>query len=285
MIHGFEVKKCAILSNPRSHELDETFRETVELVRSECERVGIETQEFISVPIADISPHDDTDLFLVVGGDGTMIHFAGGLSPLGIPFYGLNYGNVGYMMNSVQPGLEPIVRSVRCGEFQMWEFPFLQVKATDLEGNTHDGFGLNDIYLQRMGSQVCRINISIEGHALAFNPIACDGVIVSTPLGSTAYSFNATGSIVAIDCHALTLTPLAANRTCPIKSLMLPLHTKIQIEVLEPLKRRALIVSDGNSQGDISFAEISISPRTVKLCFAMEPAIGLPLRFINKCRI
>jgi len=285
MINGFKVSKCAILSDPRSHELDATIRDAVELVGSQCQRFGIETQEFRSISISDIHPDKDVDLFLVVGGDGTMIHFAGGLSPLGVPFYGLNYGNVGYMMNAVQPGLERNVRRVRQGEFLMWEFPFLEVKAKDLEGKIHHGFGLNDIYLQRMTSQICRINISIEGHPLAFNPIACDGVIVSTPLGSTAYSFNATGSIVAIDCQALTLTPLAANRTCPIKSLMLPLHAKIQIEVLEPLKRRALMVSDGHSQGDISSAEISISSRTVKLCFSQEPAIDLPLRFINKCRI
>lgn len=284
MFKGFKVKKVALLADPRSPEAAGRMHQVEGEVRARLEDLEIECESYFGMAARDIQPGSKVDLFLVLGGDGTMICYAGPLAHLKIPFFGLNYGNVGFMMNSLEEGLLAILLKLRNGRFRLWEFPLLEVAATDLNGMVHHGLGLNDIYLQRMTAQTCRIDMRIKGQPLAFNPILCDGVIVSTPLGSTAYSFNATGSVVSIDCPVLTVTPLAANRTCPIKSLMLPMDSAIAIEVLEPLKRRVSVVSDGQDQGDISQVEIRLSKRSVRLGFLSGSRENFPLRLINKCR-
>jgi len=284
MIEGFQVKKVAIVADPRGPDKRAMIEEVLCTVTRHCEHFGIQHQNCVGQDIQHVEPEPDVDVFLVLGGDGTMIHCVSRLSDFNIPFFGLNYGNVGFMMNALKPDLRENIETLYDASFIMWKFPLLEIKATDLEGNTHRGYGLNDVYLQRMTVQTCKIKIAIDQQMLAFNPILCDGIIVSTPLGSTAYSYNATGSIVAIDCQVLTLTPLAANRTCPIKSLMLPMDNRIQVDVLEPLKRRVLVVSDGQNQGDIRHAEIQVSDKTVRLCFSSVFMDSLPVRFINKCK-
>ncbi|MCB1043115.1 MAG: NAD(+)/NADH kinase [Acidobacteria bacterium] len=284
MIAGFPVQKCAVLADPRPKNKTKTIMKAMSLFERQCAELGLSYESFIGVPLSEISPSDDVDVFVVLGGDGTMIHYAGPLSHFGIPFYGLNYGHVGFMMNTVEPQMERNLARLANGAFGMWQFPLLEVDATDLKGNPHHGYGLNDIYLQRMTSQTCKLRLSINKVPLAFNPVLCDGVIVSNPLGSTAYSFNVTGSVVSIDCKALTLTPIAANRTCPIKSLILPMDATIEIEVLEPTKRKVLIVSDATNHGNIARAEIKASPKTVRLCFSTDTS-NLPLALVNKCKI
>ncbi len=285
MLTGFQISKCAILADPRDPEKTELIRKTFKQLQRELEREGIETESFINVPVAEIQPHADTQLFLVLGGDGTMIHFAARLNQCHLPFYGLNYGNVGFMMNNPREGLASHARRIKRGEFAMWEFPVLRVRAVDHKGYVHEGVGLNDIYLQRMTPQSCKVNIILGGSPLDINPLLCDGVIVATPLGSTAYNYNVNGSLVAINTAVLTLTPVASHRSCPVNCMMLPLHTTIRFDLLEPLKRRVQVVSDGQSHGDLTSAEISVSPFKVRLCFDPESCQNLPMRFINKaCR-
>ena len=276
------VKKCAVLADPRDPEKDLLIREVLDRLLELFEKAGIETQTFVDVPVSSIDPDSGTGLFLVLGGDGTMIHFAARLSHLEIPFYGLNYGNVGFMMNNPAEGLAKHVAKIQKAEFALWEFPVLRVRSRDLKGMVHEGVGLNDIYLQRMTPQSCKVNITLGKEPLDINPLLCDGLVVATPLGSTAYNFNVTGSLVAIDAQVLTLTPVAAHRHCPVSCMMLPLDTLIRFDILEPMKRRVQVVSDGQSHGDLTQAEISISPSRVKLCFDREHSENLPMRFINK---
>lgn len=284
MLTGFPVRKCALLADPRPKDKSRIILAAIDQFVQAAARRGIETDVFQGVPINAIQPADDVDMFVVLGGDGTMIHYAGPLSKFKKPFYGLNYGNVGFMMNQVTPEMEDNTERLWNGSFIMWEFPLLKVEAVDLEGRPHHGFGLNDIYLQRMTAQTCRVNLAIRDVPLAFNPVLCDGIIVSTPLGSTAYAFNVTGAVVAVDCPAITITPIAANRTCPIKSLVLSMQANVTIEVLEPHKRKVMIVSDSLSHGNIARAEIKMGDDSVRLCFTTDTP-DLPLRLVNKCRV
>lgn len=285
MLSGFKVSKCAILADPRDPEKSELIRLTLKELRHELEQQGIEIESFINVRVEEIRPDAGTQLFLVLGGDGTMIHFAARLNQCHLPFYGLNYGHVGFMMNSPREGLASHVSKIRKGNFAMWEFPVLRVRSVDHGGHVHEGVGLNDIYLQRMTPQSCKVNITLGGVPLDINPLLCDGVIVATPLGSTAYNYNVNGSMVAINAAVLTLTPVASHRSCPVNCMMLPLNTIIRFDLLEPLKRGVRVVSDGQSHGDLTSAEVSVSPYRVRLCFDSEACQNLPMRFINKaCR-
>ncbi|MDJ0841465.1 MAG: hypothetical protein QNK37_33465 [Acidobacteriota bacterium] len=282
MNSGTKISKVAILADPRDDEKKEVIAGVLKALLPELEQVGIEHEIFVKVPRREIVPDEKTQAFLVLGGDGTMIHFAGILNHYGLPFYGLNYGNVGFMMNNPKEGLDTHALKLAKGRFSVWEFPLLKVRATDLNGNIHKGVGLNDIYLQRMTPQSCRVNIRLDNQPLKVNPILCDGVIVATPLGSTAYNFNTTGSMVAITTPALTMTPIAAHRSCPVSCMMLPLNTRIEFDILEPTKRRVQVVSDGENHGDLTNAVIEVSPKKVPLCFDPREASHLPMRFIDK---
>ena len=276
------VEKVAILADPRDPHTAKTIAKAARELCGHLERIGVASETFIGVDRNKIKPSENVSLFLVLGGDGTMIHFAAKLSEYGLPFYGLNYGNVGFMMNNPNEGLDTHAARIRSANYMFWEFPILGVKARDLEGRSHEGYGLNDIYLQRMTPQSCKVEIELHHHPLDINPVLCDGLVVSTPLGSTAYNYNISGSMVAINASVITLTPVAAQRACPVSCMMLPMDTKIQFEILEPLKRRVQVVCDGQSYGDLTQAEISVSGRVVRLCFDPEYSRNLPMRFINK---
>ena len=282
MLHGKPVKKIAILADPKDPQKIPAIRAALDRLLPALERSGIQAVSFITLPVEQIQLDDGIQMFLVLGGDGSMIHFAAHFSQCGIPFYGINYGNVGFMMNT--PGQEPErhINHIAAGNFIMQEFPVLQVRATDLEGRIHEGVGLNDIYLQRMTPQSCRVDIRLNGTPLSINPLLCDGVIVATPLGSTAYNYNVTGSMVAINAPVIALTPVAAQRTCPISSLLLPTDSTVQFDILEPEKRRVQVVSDGQSHGNLTHAIIWVSPQRVRLCFPADYSKNLPMRFINK---
>jgi NAD kinase len=186
------------------------------------------------------------------------------------------------MMNRAGRGLQDTLEHLASGRFFTTGFPLLNIHGVDLEGIAREGFGLNDVYIQRMTSQSCKLKVTLWGEPLGFSPLLCDGVIVSTPLGSTAYSYNVTGSMVSINTPALTFTPIAANRTCPARNIILPLDTPFGFEILEPSKRRAQIVCDAFSLGDLVEAKVEISPREVQLAFCRSEEQRLPMRFINK---
>lgn len=282
MFPGFPVKSCAILTAPLGEEKQREISRVLDTFVPALEKSGCKVKTYINAPIDEIAGAERVDIFVVLGGDGTMIHFAGPLSHLKTPFYGLNYGNVGFMMNSPNLGLETHAQRLIQGDFLGWDFPILSVRAYDLNGCVHDGVGLNDIYIQRMTPQTCKIEITLNNELLPINPILCDGVIVATPLGSTAYSYNVTGTMAAIDAPIISLTLMAAARSCPVNALMLPLNTRFKFNVLEPEKRRVMLVSDGLSQGNLTHAEVSLHPRKVRLCFDQAFKGQLPLRFIHK---
>lgn len=282
MFSGFAVKSCAILTAPLGEAKEREIARILDVLVPALEKRDCKVKTYINSPMEEIALADRVDIFVVLGGDGTMIHFAGPLSHLNTPFYGLNYGNVGFMMNSPNLGLETHAQRLTEGNFLCWDFPILSVRATDLNGCMHEGVGLNDIYIQRMTPQTCKLEITLNNEPLPINPILCDGVIVATPLGSTAYSYNVTGAMAAIDAPVISLTLMAAARSCPVSALMLPMHTRFKFHILEPEKRRVMLVCDGLSQGNLTHAEVSLHPRKVRLCFDQAFKGQLPLRFIHK---
>ena len=282
MLPGKPVSKCAILADPREPQKEKEIVGVINEILPLLKKYGIAVEVFLGIPVDEIYPSKDVDLCLVLGGDGTMIHFAARLAKYKVPFYGLNYGHAGFMMNNPASGLEHHISKLKEAAFSMCEFPTLKVISTDLKGEVHEGVGLNDIYVQRMTAQSCKINVVLGSHPLEINPVLCDGVIVSTPLGSTAYSYNVTGAMIAIDTPVISLTPVAANRSCPVSSIVLPEQTPLRFEVLEPKKRRVQVVSDGHNHGDLTHAVVHISPYRVPICFDLVPNQDLPMRLINK---
>jgi len=278
------VNKVTILTDPRTPKDKSRIAPVLRKVKKELSLLGVDWVDRTGSKLNLLTPAEGSDLFLVIGGDGTMIHFAGYLSKFDLPFFGLNYGNVGFMMNRARKILPKTLHALKNGNFSKGDFPLLEIVGTDHQGQIHRGVGLNDVYIQRMTPQACKIDVRIGGEELHFSPMLCDGIILSTPLGSTAYSFSVTRSIVAINAPVLTFTPIAANRTCPAKNIMFPLDTTFSFKVIEPIKRKVQMVSDSFSLGDLTEAEVSLSKKSVQLCFVHEGDQSLPMRFINKMK-
>ncbi|PIE01609.1 MAG: hypothetical protein CSA81_11220 [Acidobacteria bacterium] len=276
------TRKVAILTDPRTPRDKTRLSKIMKKVKGELSDLNVTWQDMTGLSLSAIVPEKDIDLFLVVGGDGTMIHFAGHLSQFNLPFFGLNYGNVGFMMNRARGVLPRTLEALKKGAFSIWNFPLLEIQGTDLDGNIHRGLGLNDVTIQRMTSQACRIDVKIGGEKLNYSPFLCDGIILSTPLGSTAYGYNVTRSIVSINTPVVLFTPIAASRTFPAQNIMLPLDTRFSFKIIEPVKRKVQMVCDSFSLGALNEAEVFLSKTEVQLCFQHDSDQSLPMRLINK---
>jgi len=277
-----KLNKVTLLTDPRTQKDRARIYPVLRRVKSELDSLGVAWQDTKGIDLEELVPDPDSDLFLVIGGDGTMIHFAGHLSKYGLPYFGLNYGNVGFMMNPARKFLSKTLHALRDGKYTVGDFPLLEIVGTDCQGNVHSGLGLNDVFIQRMTPQACKIEVEIGGEELAFSPILCDGIILSTPLGSTAYAYSVTRSIVAVDVPVIAFTPIAANRNFPARNILFPIDTRFSFKVLEPVKRKVQMVNDSFSLGNLTEAEVFLSKTKVQLCFLNEPDQSLAMRCINK---
>ncbi|MGL5783963.1 MAG: NAD kinase [Alphaproteobacteria bacterium] len=183
---------------------------------------------------------EDADAFVVLGGDGFMLHTLHQFLNYEKPFYGINYGSVGFLMNSpclVGELLERLNRGHRT------HVNLLKMQATTLSGTKHEAWAFNEISLLRETYQAAKIAISVNGKP-RLQELICDGVLVSTPAGSTAYNFSAHGPILPIGSRLLALTPISAFRPRRWRGAVLPHDVVITLEVLDPVKRPVSVVAD-----------------------------------------
>jgi NAD+ kinase len=211
------------------------------------------------------------DLCLVLGGDGTMLR---AIRDLGSDwtFLGLNFGRIGFLMNDVES--PSAVRGLLAeGRYQVHDLPRLALTvwmAPAEEGPGHDervvsALALNDVFAERMTAQSCHLRVAIDNN-IVVDPLVCDGLIVATALGSTAYSLSAGGPA----CHALLqslhITPICAfaPRLLPIA---LPLTSRVEIEPLDPDHRPVRAVADGIGYPQVRRMRVENSGVDVKLAF------------------
>lgn len=177
--------------------------------------------------------HDRADCVFVLGGDGTMLAAARRFVSLGIPLIGVNYGTIGYM-TEIEPAdtEEAIDRLVR-GDFDRENRMMLDGRILFQAGETRTDYALNDIVISRRGEfKLIRLEIRVNGQFLC--NYSADGVIISTPTGSTGYSFSAGGPVIAPRAELLMLTPI-----CPhsLNNRSIVLAPEDQIEILIPQGR------------------------------------------------
>jgi NAD+ kinase len=204
-----------------------------------------------------MSPH------LVFGGDGWMLEsiHANGVDK---PFIGLNAGRLGFLMNDV-PNVREIANQLSTEAWSTYAFPMLQAKIHQPDGTEISTKAVNDVYVARTDSRAANLRLEIDGATVVDN-LVCDGLIVSTALGSTAYSSSAGGT----PCHPLMrsihVTPICPH-TPQLRSFVLPTTAVVRIELLSVDRRPVQAVSDGKSHGLCSLVEISTSPTEVQLGF------------------
>lgn len=197
------------------------------------------------------------DMCLVLGGDGTMLHAMHeyGSAPV---YLGLNFGFLGFLMNDLASDnpLEHALRVLRARAWQEHRFPRLNMHAMTTNGRA-SGLAVNDVCVERDSGTACHLRVSIDGIQLA-DRVVCDGMIVATSLGSTAYSFSAGGAAAHPLIHAIHLTTICphAPRLAP---LLLPPHSHVHIEVLDADRRPARAVIDGEATPGLRAIEVSTS--------------------------
>ncbi len=179
------------------------------------------------------------EVVVALGGDGLMLSTLQSPAARNLPVYGMNRGTVGFLMNNFSE--DGLIERLNSAE-QAVIHP-LRMRATRVNGETVEALAINEVSLIRSGPQAAKLRILIDGRE-RMSELVCDGALVSTPAGSTAYNYSAHGPILPIKAEVLALTPMAAFRPRRWRGAILPLHARVTFEVLEPDKRPVSAAAD-----------------------------------------
>ncbi|MDE2596411.1 MAG: NAD kinase [Sphingomonadales bacterium] len=221
-----------------------------------------------------VSP-DEAEALVVLGGDGFMLHVLHRMIDLDrvIPAYGLNHGTVGFLMNKTKSS-----RTVaeRVGRARKVTVSPLEMIARTRSGEEVRSFAINEVSLLRETRQTAKLEVRINGR-VRMAELACDGVLVATPAGSTAYNLSANGPILPLGSHMLALTPISPFRPRRWKGAILPESAAVTFRVLEPEKRPVAVVADQKEVRDIAEVHIAAA-RQHQLTLLFDPGSSLEER-------
>jgi NAD+ kinase len=180
-----------------------------------------------------------SDVIVALGGDGLMLQTMHRFMTDRIPIYGMNRGSVGFLLNDYSEDLLP--ERLETAEINI--IHPLHMTAFDQTGAEHQGLAINEVSLFRQTYQAAKLRIAVDG-TMRLNELICDGVLVSTPAGSTAYNLSAHGPILPINAPLLALTPISPFRPRRWRGALLPNEATVRLEVLEADKRPVSAVAD-----------------------------------------
>jgi len=218
----------------------------------------------------------DAEVIVPLGGDGFMLSTLHATQNLSAPVYGMHQGTVGFLMNDYLEDDLP----TRIAAAERAEINPLKMHTTCLDGTHADALAINEVSLLRTGPQAAKLRISINGR-VRMECLVCDGALVSTPAGSTAYNYSAHGPILPIDANILALTAVAAFRPRRWRGALLPMDAEISIEVLEPKKRPVAATADSTDVRDVVRVDIGIEPN-ITHALLFDPGHGLEERLLNE---
>ena len=198
------------------------------------------------------TPEEEAQLIVALGGDGFMLETLRRTMHLAKPVYGMNRGSVGFLMNDYAP--EGLL--ARIGAAERAVIHPLAMTAIGVDGAETHAIAINEVSLLRQTHQTARLSIGIDGK-VRLPELVCDGVLVATPAGSTAYNLSAHGPIIPLDARALALTPISAFRPRRWRGALLSHTAKVRIQVLESGKRPVSAVADNMEVRDV--AEVRIA--------------------------
>lgn len=182
---------------------------------------------------------EDASSIVALGGDGFMLQTQHKYMNSDLPIYGMNKGTVGFLMNEYKPDN---LRQRVSGALKSKIRP-LSMKATDMDGEMHKAIAINEVSLLRQSYQAASLSITTDGKE-RLEALICDGVLVATPAGSTAYNLSAHGPILPLGAPLLALTPVSPFRPRRWRGALLPNTVEVLIRVNEPDKRPVNAVAD-----------------------------------------
>ena len=221
-------------------------------------------------------PAEDADVIVALGGDGFMLETLNEVRPLGKPVYGMNRGTVGFLMNVYSADDLP----ERLAAAEEAAIHPLRMTAGSEDGSVSEGLAINEVSLLRAGPQAARLQISVDGK-VRMEELVCDGAIVSTPAGSTAYNYSAHGPILPIGSDVLALTAVAPFRPRRWRGALLPRDAVVRFDVLNPVKRPVMADADSRPVRNVHWVEVRTDTSvTHRLLF--DPGHGLEERLIQE---
>ncbi len=217
------------------------------------------------------APHQ-ADVIVALGGDGFMLQTLN--EGFGLPIYGMNCGTVGFLMNEYDETDLP----ARLAAAEQAVIHPLAMRAVDTSGCEHHALAINEVSLLRAGPQAAKLRISVDGRE-RLPELVCDGALIATPAGSTAYNYSAHGPILPIGADVLALTPMAAFRPRRWRGALLPRAAVVRFDVLEAEKRPVRADADSRPVNDVVMVEVRSDP-SIAHRILFDPGHGLEERLI-----
>lgn len=222
------------------------------------------------------SAREDADVIVALGGDGSMLRALHDSLHHGRPVFGMNRGSVGFLLNEYYTDNLP----ARLARAQTVTLNPLLMTATSIDGTTHRAHAVNEVSLLRETRQAAKLAVAIDG-VTRLSELICDGVIVATPAGSTAYNLSAHGPIIPLSANLLALTPISAFRPRRWRGALLPQNSKVSITVREAENRPVSAVADFTEVRDIATVEI-VEDTSVSMQLLFDPEMNLDERMIKE---
>ena len=217
---------------------------------------AIETKEYLVSKYGQNQPKD-ADIIIPIGGDGFMLKNLHDFHQLNKPFFGINYGSVGFLMNAKHDeDLKILVKQ----SHETILYP-LQMNATDSNNKSFTSIAFNEVSMMRQTHQASKIKIKIN-EIERIKELVCDGVLVATAAGSTAYNLSAHGSIIPLNSNLLALTPISAFRPRRWRGALLQHNTNIKFEVIDNINRPVSVTADHSEFRNIVKVDIISSQKS-----------------------
>jgi NAD+ kinase len=222
------------------------------------------------------APIDEADVIVALGGDGLMLESLHKVMPRGIPVYGMNCGSIGFLMNEYD---ERDLTEKLNAAVETRIYPLI-MRVTDIHGNVLSAYAFNEVSLFRTTYQTAKVRVTVDNE-VRLKELICDGVLVATPAGSTAYNLSAHGPILPINSPLLVMTPISPFRPRRWRGAVLPNRAKVVFTCLETHKRPVSAVADNIEYVDACEVEI-VEDRTRWVTLLFDPGHGLEERVLNE---
>ncbi|MEK9971057.1 MAG: NAD kinase, partial [Ferrovibrio sp.] len=219
---------------------------------------------------------EKAEVIVALGGDGFMLQTLHQHMMSNIPIYGMNQGTVGFLMNVYRED----DLAERLTDAQSASVHPLRMRATTVAGGRHEALAINEVALLRQTRQSAKLRISIDG-TVRVPELVCDGALVATPAGSTAYNLSAHGPVLPLSAGVLALTPISAFRPRRWRGALLGRTATVKIDVLETAKRPVSATADFDEVRDVTSVEIAEAP-DISLNLLFDAGHGLEERILNE---
>ena len=222
-----------------------------------------------------VEPADD-DVIVALGGDGFLLHCIHDYHSRDIPIYGMNRGTVGFLLNEFrEESLDE-----RIGSAAEEVLHPLRASVQTIHGGSHHALAFNEVALLRHARQSAHIHVSINGRE-RLSRLVCDGVLVSTAAGSTAYNLSARGPIIPLGSNVIALTPISPFRPRRWQGALLPHDSVVEFRILEPEKRPVSAAADFAEVPDVASVIVAEDrSRSVRVLF--DPGHSLEERIFDE---